>query len=205
MFYWNITNDVINKKKLVLELQMNFIFFGRKDFHQNPLFVRIFAHFETDKEIDNCSIGNKTTNIFKQNSKFNGHYIVYELNIISKSGYHECPPGYDKVDWFVDEVMKLEKKWLSSLKTLMKILIWLKMNITTDILMFVDFVKNNCYPINLEIIVIWQGKIEVQPLKNVILVSQRNKVILIQFYFTILVIMIVIFFSRGWSTKRMIK
>ena len=29
--------------------------------------------------------------------------------------------GYDNVDWFVNEVIKLEKKWLSILKTLLKI------------------------------------------------------------------------------------
>ena len=29
---------------------------------------------------------------------------------ILKSGYHKSPLGYDKVDWFVDEVIKIENK-----------------------------------------------------------------------------------------------
>ena len=40
---------------------------------------------------------------------------------VLKSGYYESPLGYNNVDWFVIEVIKLEKKWLSILKTLRKI------------------------------------------------------------------------------------
>ena len=35
--------------------------------------------------------------------------MVSELDDGLKSGYHESPLGYDNVDWFVDEVKKLEK------------------------------------------------------------------------------------------------
>ena len=35
-------------------------------FHKNPLCFRIYADFEADNEVDNSSIGNKTTNICKQ-------------------------------------------------------------------------------------------------------------------------------------------
>ena len=33
-----------------------------KHFHKNPLYIRIYSDFEADNEIDNSSIGNKTTN-----------------------------------------------------------------------------------------------------------------------------------------------
>ena len=36
----------------------------REHFHKNPFF-RLYADFEADNEIDNSSIGYKTTNIFK--------------------------------------------------------------------------------------------------------------------------------------------
>ena len=35
---------------------------------------------------------------------------------VLKSGYHKSPLGYDNVDWFVDEVIKLEKKMTFYLK-----------------------------------------------------------------------------------------
>ena len=49
----------------------------KKHFHKNPLFFRIYADFEADNEKDNSIIGNKTTNIYKQNPVPNGYHIVY--------------------------------------------------------------------------------------------------------------------------------
>ena len=40
----------------------------------------------------------------------NGYYIVSELAYVLKSGYYNNPLDYDNVDWFVNEVIKLEKK-----------------------------------------------------------------------------------------------
>ena len=40
---------------------MNHIFIGKKHFHKNPLYFRIYADFEADNEKDNSIIGNKTT------------------------------------------------------------------------------------------------------------------------------------------------
>ena len=40
----------------------------------------------------------------------NGYYIISELNDVLKSGYYESPLGYDNVDWFVEEVIKLGNK-----------------------------------------------------------------------------------------------
>ena len=63
--------------------------------HNNPLNFKIFADFEADNEIDNSSIGNKTTNIYKQNPVPNGYHIIYEMEDVLKSGYYESPLGYD--------------------------------------------------------------------------------------------------------------
>ena len=81
-----------------------------KYFHKNPLYFRIYADFEADNEEDNTSIGNKTTNIYKQNPVLNGYHIVSELEDVLKSDYYKSPLGYDNVDWFVDEIIKLENK-----------------------------------------------------------------------------------------------
>ena len=83
---------------------------GKKHFHKNPLNFRIYADFEADDEKDNSIIGNKTTNIYEQNPVFNGYHIESELEDILKSEYYKSPLGCNNVDWFVDEVIKLEIK-----------------------------------------------------------------------------------------------
>ena len=82
----------------------------KKHFHKNPLYFRIYADFEADNGKDNTCIGNKTTNIYKQNPVLNGYHVVSELEDVLKSDYYKSPLGYDNVDWFVDEVLKLENK-----------------------------------------------------------------------------------------------
>ena len=82
----------------------------KKHFHKNPLCFRIYADFEADNEIDNSSIGNKTFNIYKQKPVLNAYRIESELNDILHSGYHKSPLGYNIVDWFVNEAIKLENK-----------------------------------------------------------------------------------------------
>ena len=62
---------------------------------------------EAGNEKDNSIIGNKTTNIYKQNPILNGYRIVSELEDVLKSGYYKSPLGYDNVDWFVDEIIRL--------------------------------------------------------------------------------------------------
>ena len=84
--------------------------YWEKHFHKNPLYFRIYADFEADNEKDNTCIGNKTTNIYKQNPVLNGYHIVSELEDILKSDYYKSPLGYNNIDWFVDEVIKLENK-----------------------------------------------------------------------------------------------
>ena len=82
----------------------------KKHFHKNPLYFRIYADFEADNEKDNSIKGNKTTNINKQNPVLNGYHIVSELEDVLKSEYYKSPLGYNNVDWFIDEVIKLENK-----------------------------------------------------------------------------------------------
>ena len=84
--------------------------YWKKHFHKNLLYFRIYADFEADIEKDNSVIGNKSTNIYKQNPVLNGYHIVSELEDVLKSEYYKSPLGYNNVDWFVDEVIKLENK-----------------------------------------------------------------------------------------------
>ena len=84
--------------------------YWKKHFHKNPLYFRIYADFEADNEKNNSKIGNKTTNIYKQNPVPNGYYIISEMEDVLESGYYESPLGYDNVDWFVNEILKLENK-----------------------------------------------------------------------------------------------
>ena len=84
--------------------------YWKKHFHRNPLYFRIIADFEADNEIDGSNIGNKTTNIYRQNPVLNTYYIISELEDVLESGYYESPLGYDNVDWFVEEVIKIENK-----------------------------------------------------------------------------------------------
>ena len=39
----------------------------KQHFHKNELYFRIYADLEADNEIDKSIVGNKTTNIYKQN------------------------------------------------------------------------------------------------------------------------------------------
>ena len=78
--------------------------------HKNPLYFRNYEDLEADNENHISSIGNKTTNIYKQNSVLNGYHIESELEDVLKSGSVKSPLGYNNVDWFVNEVIKLENK-----------------------------------------------------------------------------------------------
>ena len=84
--------------------------YWKKHFHKNSFCFRIYADFEDGNEIDNTRIGNKTTNIYKENPVLDGYRIISELEDVLKSGYHKSPSGYNDVDWFVNEVKKLEKR-----------------------------------------------------------------------------------------------
>ena len=89
---------------------MNYIFIGKKYFHKIPLYFRIYADFECNNELDNSNMGNKFTNIYKQLHVYNGYYRVSELKDILQSAYYHSPLDYNNVDWFVNEMTKLENK-----------------------------------------------------------------------------------------------
>ena len=143
----------------------------KKHFHKNRLFFRIYADFEADNEKDNSSIGNKTTNIYKQNQILNVYHIVYELEDVLKSGYHKSPLGYDNADWFVDEILKLEKKMALSFKNANEDIVIGEEDEEkiSKIKIIADFVNNILDLIKLEIIVIWQDHTAELLIVNVIL------------------------------------
>ena len=81
-----------------------------KTISKKSIFFRIYAGFEADNENDNSNIGNKTTNFYEQNPVLYGYHIISEMKDVLKGGYYESPLGYSKVDWFVDESIKLENR-----------------------------------------------------------------------------------------------
>ena len=95
--------------------------YWKKHFHRNPLYFRIYADFEADNEKDNSKIGNKATNIYKQNPVLNAYYIISELEDVLESGHYESPLGYSNVDWFVKEVINIENKMAFYFKNTKKI------------------------------------------------------------------------------------
>ena len=81
---------------------------------------RIYLDFEADNEIDSSSVGNKTTNIYKQNPIPNGYHILSELEDVLKIGYYKAPLGSGNVDWFAEGVINLEHKMAFCFKKLQK-------------------------------------------------------------------------------------
>ena len=81
---------------------------GRTFSVESIIFSNI-CRFEADNEFDHSIVGNKTTNVYKQNPMLNGYRVESEKNDILQSAYYESLLGYDNVDWFVNEVIKLEK------------------------------------------------------------------------------------------------
>ena len=55
-------------------------------------------------------MGDKTTNIHKQNPICNGFYIDSESKDVLQSSYHSSSIGYDNVDWFANEVLGIQIK-----------------------------------------------------------------------------------------------
>ena len=76
----------------------------KKCFDKNPLYFRIYADFDADNEKYNSSIGNETTNSYKQRPILNGYHIESELEDVLQSGFYESALEYNNVDWFVNEI-----------------------------------------------------------------------------------------------------
>ena len=74
---------------------------------------------------------------------------------VLESGYYESPLGYDNVDWFVKEVIKLENKKAFYFKNTKKeIIMTKKMKKILKIITFAGFVRKKYYLIKFVIIVI---------------------------------------------------
>ena len=67
--------DIITKLRTSSESHLHW----KSHFQNIPFHFRINADFEADCELDNSSIGIKTTNIHKQNPALNGCYLESEL------------------------------------------------------------------------------------------------------------------------------
>ena len=94
--------------------------YWKKHFHKNPLYFRIIADFEADNEVNGSSLDIKTKKIYKQSPVLNGYYRISELEDVLESGYYESPLGYNNVDWFVNEIIKLENKMAFYFKNTLK-------------------------------------------------------------------------------------
>ena len=49
--------------------------------------MKNYVAFEANNEIDNSSMGNKTTNTYKENPVWSGYHIVFELDDVSQSRF----------------------------------------------------------------------------------------------------------------------
>ena len=58
--------------------------YWKKYFQKNKFYFRIYADFEADNKKENTNIGDKTTNIYKQEPVCNGYYIKSELEDVLK-------------------------------------------------------------------------------------------------------------------------
>ena len=64
------------------------------------------------------------------------------MNDVLNGGSYSFPLGYDNVDWFVNEIIRIEKNCPSFLETLIEISLWQrKMKKNLKLLIFVHFVK----------------------------------------------------------------
>ena len=91
--------------KLPLDKQLHW----KKHYQKVPLYFRIYADFECNNSPVESNVGLHTTNIYKQNPVCNGYYIVSDLPSVLQSEYI-FNFGPNNVDWFVDEITKLENK-----------------------------------------------------------------------------------------------
>ena len=90
-------------------------------FHKSALYFRIYADFaaENEKE-DSKAVCNNTTIIYKQNPVCNVYKIISELEDVLKSAKYESHLGYENVDWFLDEINKLENRMTFYFKKIKK-------------------------------------------------------------------------------------
>ena len=108
-------NMLVKHKKLCQENQQlktstNSHIYWKKYFQKNKLYFRTYPDFDADNKKENTNIGDKTTNIYQQEPVCNGYQTVSDSDHVLKSEYHKSPLGYENINWFVDEIVKLESK-----------------------------------------------------------------------------------------------
>ena len=128
----------------------------------------------------------------------NGYHIISELEDVLKSGYYTSPLGYNNVDWFVDEVLKLENKMALYFKNTKKNFIMLEGDEedykNNNVCRFCeknfesDSVRDHCH---------LTGKYRGPAHSKCNINVTQKEVILSHLYFTILVTMIVICFLKS--------
>ena len=176
-------------------------------FHWNPFYFRIYADFEAANKVDISSISNKTINFFKQNPGLNGYSLVSELEVVLHSGYNKFPLDYDNVDWFVKENIKLEIKMAFYFKNTKKDIITTEKveeyYRNTNICRFCEKnIKSNkardhCH--------LTRKTTEAQLKANVKIMSHTKKNNNFHLFFTISVIMIVIYFLKIYLIGKMLE
>ena len=82
------------------KIEQGISFILERSFSKNPVYFRVRADFEADNETEvGKVVGNKTTNVYKQNPVLNGYYKISESENVLKSGSYVSPLGYKNVDW----------------------------------------------------------------------------------------------------------
>ena len=77
---------VENNDKTTIRNSLESNIHWKNHFQKNPMNFRIYAGFEADNEIDNSSIGNKTTDIYKQNALLKNYHKLSDLEDVLKVG-----------------------------------------------------------------------------------------------------------------------
>ena len=166
---------------------------------KNPLYFKIFALIlKLIMKLNTAKLSKKTVNFCKQNLLCKGYYKVSKLDVFLQIGYFESPVDYNTVDWFVNEILKLENRMAFCFKNRKKD------NIMTEEddedsrnNNICDFVRKILKLVKREIIVTLQVNTDEQRIANVILIFFKNEVFLYRLYFKSLVTMTVIFFLKG--------
>ena len=158
IYKWKNVNDTKPKmwkwSKITRRTSSEAHLHWKDHFRKNLLYFRITADFEADNEIeDSKAVGNKTNITCNQKLVCNGYYIVSELKDVLQSGHSKSPLGYENVDWFFTEHIKIEIKMIFYFKNTRKHIIMTRKMKKILKIKLVDFMKKILTLIKLEITV----------------------------------------------------
>ena len=108
---------------LLLELQKSHCFFGKNNFIGIRYILGYTQVLKLIMKLIFLVQEIKTTNCYKQNPVLNGFCVESDLTDNLKSGYYKSLLGYDNVDWFVNEIIKLENKMAFCIKNIKRVII----------------------------------------------------------------------------------